>query len=259
MFKSTGRGLSVCLVTLIIGIVIGGTIDARIHHNKVHLQVSPLGGLNVSPEVGDVIDWKSFGNAKGVTIHFEGQKVPCNLTNDNKCKIESSAVSDGFYLYTCNSGYGCSDPGVGPITTTGPGSLFGIVEAFKSFLLSIKQFFFSETNSRSTVSTGVAGSPGITGQGPKALPPPGPYQIDCTNGSTNTPPDALGSLGKTIDWGGPQKFKLTMTNVTCTQSTSASNYAQHCTLASVGPPTPYTYTATVDGCSESASAPIVIQ
>ena len=251
-----------CLGSLIVGIVIGGSIEAAIRHNRIHLIVMPYGEINVSPETGDVIDWVPYDQSKTLAIKFSHNQ-PCDLTSNNVCTIQPS-IGPGVFLYSCAGSASCPDPGVGPASTTNPGGRTGKFPGmFDSLMLGIDHLFgFNQTQSHgenvahSEGSGGALGSISVSAspQAMQALSARAPVEVYCDNHTTKAPP-VSGKLGETIYWASDQPFTLTMSASICKESTSSPGVVQQCTLTNATPGASYTYTALELSCSAQASTP----
>jgi hypothetical protein len=242
--------IALCLVSLAVGILIGGSIEAANHHNQVHLMVMPWGDVNVSPDVGDVIDWMPFDQSKTLTINFNHNNPPCDLTSNNICAIKSS-IGPGVYLYDCSGTASCPDPGVGPGSSTSyVGHLFD-----RLMVRTARVFGYSPIQSHrakvATVRTGSEAAPGPPAAGGGASARGIPNDVYCES-STTKAPDVSGSLGQTIYWTSSQPFTLAMSAPICKEDTSKPNIVQQCTLQAGGAP-PYTYTALETSCSAQPS------
>ena len=269
MLKSTGGCLCLCLVALVVGILIGGSLEAPVpHNNQIHMQVLPWGKVDVMTQPGDIIDWTTFGDPSPPTIKFD--EVPCDSTGINPCTI-MQGVGPGIYTYSCTGSASCPDPGVGPITTTGPNpTRFGeFLEKFNTLVLHIARFldfdeasgFRTEIKSPATPSASQRATGQTSGsthpQGSLALSTSQPLRISCsdTNGPTIAPP-VTGSQGQTIYWYASQNFTLTFDPGTCNETAPEKpSPVQQCTLKASGH-----YTAKEDTCStSSASQTITVQ
>jgi hypothetical protein len=267
MPKSSSSWMWLCLGALVLGIFIGGGIEAAAHHkNNIHLKVMPWGEVNISPEIGDTIDWTPF-DAKPLTVQFSGQQ-PCHLTNDNLCTIEST-IGPGVYLYQCVGSAGsakCPDPGVGPASTTNPtgGRIFGkLLEMFDGFMSGIDRFLgFAQTQihsgdeARVETSGGTSASMSAFTKETPAVSRQVPAQVSCDNQNHITlAPPVSGKLGgDPIYWTSDQPFSLAMSASICKENTSTPGIVQQCTLTNATPGGPYTYTATQTSCSAQPSA-----
>ncbi|HEY4010957.1 MAG TPA: hypothetical protein VGM11_12460 [Acidobacteriaceae bacterium] len=255
MRKSIGSHLGLSLVAFAIGIVIGGSIEAAIHHNTIQLKVMPYGDVNVAPKVGDVIDWTPFDKSQTLNVQFTHEEKPCSLTTDNTCTITSQA-GPGVYLYDCSGGAACPDPGIGPITTTNRSSLVvRLLEMFNSFVLTIDHFFgFTDDSAHRTQSVPTASG------SPQAMHASAPAEIYCSNNTTMAPA-VSGAPNGTIYWTSPHPFTLTMDAAICKEKASDPNVVQQCTLTNVTAGQVSHYTALEQSCSNqpSASQTITVQ
>lgn len=260
------RSITFCLVSLIVGIFVGGAIEAANHRNYIHLTVMPWGDVNVSPEVGDMIDWLPYGqNKTSMTIKFnEDISNLCNLTSDNICHVLPS-VEPGVYLYECTGSATCPDPGVGPGSSTGEAGtlqqLFQFVKRqFDRVVVRIARFFgFSPIEDHRAKMAAVATPAAVGALSSRATVNGVSCDRSSGTGVTIAPP-VTGSLNKPIYWTSPQPFTLTMNGAVCQENgISTPSIYQKCTLQSAGASP--TYTATESSCSATPSTaqPITIQ
>jgi hypothetical protein len=263
MLKRYGTCFGFCFFFLVVGIVIGGCIIAPLPRpNHIHFTVMPNQAVNVSPEVGDVINWAAYGQATGPTITFSpATGSPCqNQAPGTTCSYTDS--SSGIFLYHC-SGSALCDPGVGPSSGTGThgglgvfsGILKEILRLFESFVLSIDRAlgFLPTPNGSAAPVAGYRFSPNTNVQ--PALLTTNDYDgaVGCgTNKKTAVDPpniDKTKSGNPIISWGGSTPFTLTIDQSICSGNTSTAGPYQQCQLVGGTVGTPYSYTVNDDACT----------
>src|ERR1700723_2754254 len=102
MSRRHGRCIALCLCFLLTGIVIGGCVIAALPgHNRIHLIVMPNEVVNVSPEVGDLIDWAAYKQNDPPAITFSSATGrPCQEGNSaSTCQFNDSRM--GIFIYRC--------------------------------------------------------------------------------------------------------------------------------------------------------------
>ena len=113
----------------------------------------PYGDVNVIGSPGDKIEWRTPGSSNLPAINFLGA-TPCGPIS-NPCTIKSN-IGNGIYLYGCSGNASCPDPGVGPISTTAPLTLFGkFLKVFDAVVVDIAHSldFFEASGFRMVLSS----------------------------------------------------------------------------------------------------------
>ena len=271
MFRQNGKCLVLCLCIFLIGILIGGCIDAACPRpNHIHMTVTSYGKVNVSPIDGDIIDWVPYDTTQTLTIQFDPfYGIPCDPGGDpNVCHYNPSQ-SASIAPYNCIGQATCPDPGVGPPGDSGSiiqkglfTSFAGkVAKSFDNFALTIDRFLgFAPTPAGLKPSPAPAGQNPTAGQANGAASRSasivGPDGVKCNDGTTVVQtPSLSANPGDTIVWlSGTSTGKFTVAlPAICTASTSTPALVQQCTLlANVGAGT-YNYTATTQGCSQSTA------
>ena len=264
-----GLCICLCVVALVVGILIGGSLEATVvpNNNQITMEVMPYGDVNVTTHPGDTIGWRASGQKKLPTINFLGNGVtPCTGAN-NPCTI-SSNPGNGIYLYDCTGNASCPDPGVGPITTSGPLTLFGeFIEKFNGVVRHIARVlgffeasrFRTQTASATSGGSGEAPKPGVTQRPANRTS----GEVACSSSNQTVAPTISVSPNGSILWASPNDFTITIIGATiCNEDLSTQRIWQLCTLKNVASGQTYQYTATENACSaqhESAQAQITIQ
>jgi plastocyanin len=285
MFKRYGKCMALCLCFLLVGILIGGCIEAASPRpNHIHMQVMSYGEVNVTPEVGDIIDWTPHDTSQSLTIHFsQFLGAPCDEGNDSNTCTFNTLKGAYIFPYTCNGQANCPDPGVGP---PGRQTFFGFRKpgAFSNFVSKLVKFFdrfvlkIDHLLVLAPTPVYAKGSPPLSAQNPHtaagqaptnpgSLPAQpiarvGPYGVTCDGGNNTVVEQQTISAksGDMIIWvSSNHTFSLAMQNPICQQSTSTADISQQCTLTNVISGNTYSYTATANSCTTSINYNISVQ
>jgi hypothetical protein len=278
------KSMALCICSLLIGILIGLSIDLRFRPNHIRIWVDDIQELSIAPQEGDIIEWLGHvNNDDHIKITFHGGS-PCagNPTDANPCTIDDIKGLSTF-LYDCKSStvptYVCNDPGVGPKSTTGgrlqiTGFLRNLVELFRSLLFDLRQVFHvssrqgnqtaQETSRVALTSKNEMNLAKAALQGTKAavIPPPIRAQISCGDSSAtivtlvdDTHDPIYASVNQVIKWntstGGP--YSVTASTSTCSETGSPLPGAI-CHAQTTG-----TYTAYDSDCKSQTSPTYNIQ
>jgi hypothetical protein len=285
MFERYGKCIALCLCFLLVGILIGGCIEAASPRpNHIHMSVMSYGEVNVSPEVGDIIDWSPYDTSQSLTIHFSDfLGAPCDeKTVSTTCTFNTN---NGVYIfpYTCDGQANCPDPGVGPpgrqtfFFSGKPGAFSNfvskLVKLFDRFVLKIDHLLVlaptpdyakgSPPPSAQNPQTAAGQAPTNPGSLPaQPIARVGPYGVKCDSGNNTVvqEPTISAKSGDMIIWvSGDHMFSLAMQNPICQESTSTPGISQQCTLTNVISGKKYSYKATANSCTASTDYNIQVQ
>lgn len=117
MPSESRKPVGLCLCFLILGVLIGISIDAEFRPNHILFWVNPVQDLSLRFVPGDTIEWYQVGTGEPVGISFWGGS-PC-VGGSNPCTIKNIPDTATYY-YTCTASDGttCNDPQGGPISST---------------------------------------------------------------------------------------------------------------------------------------------
>jgi hypothetical protein len=268
MFKTHNKCIALCFCFLLIGIVIGGCLEAILRHNHILLTVMKDGEINLSPAVGDVVDWIAYDQGKMPAIQFAPLGSPCKGGISNNRCIISSVDSTDLLPYTCGAQTPC-DPGVGPACTTCGGKsgfFWDLMRLFDVFVLKIDSLFATipsglpPTSASSPQIGAVSASPSTTPHAPRASAIDRGYVTCAGAGQTTVTPQSItASNTDIIDWQSKNPFVITPATAICSTDVTKPSKEQACTLQNVNSGLTYTYTATAGACSVSSSYSITIK
>jgi hypothetical protein len=267
-----GRCIALCLCFLLIGIVIGGCIIAALPgRNRIHLIVMPNQAVNVSPEVGDLINWVAFEQRNPPAIKFSSATGrPCEgdkpASTSSTCQFNDSG--EGMFIYSCRGSAIC-DPGIGPHSSTGG-------KKFTSFFSGITRilgaFVFAIDRALGFLPTPTATSPPawvFARNAQSALLTAKSADYDVAVGCGADPKDPRTAVDPSpvtpilsghpdISWGGNSKFTLVIDQSVCSGTTSTPNIIQTCKLVGGTVGVPSTYTVNDDSCTNQKTATATI-
>jgi hypothetical protein len=256
MLDSSRKPYVLSLGSLVLGILIGISIDVAIRPNHIQFWVNPVQKLSVRLQPGDKVEWlKQDGTPMGIS--FWGGS-PCVGARTNPCTV-GNIPDTATYLYTCKitqngTSFVCLDPQGGPRSGTtgrsGPDFAVRLLDLIDRSVALISQLF------------GHSLRPGAPGPMPppervktSAVSLPTQAEVYCDSGVThvivpNGSPDdpIVASVNQQILWGtSGEGLTITPGASTCSQfSTPAKDQAQ-CTVGQ----SPSSYTATVQGCTNA--------
>jgi hypothetical protein len=264
MFRRHGRCIFLCFCILLVGIVIGGCIIAALPgHNRIHLVVLPNQAVNVSPEVGDVIDWVAYGQQNPPAITFSSATGrPCQEVNSaSTCQFNDSRT--GIFIYHCSGSANC-DPGVGPRSVTGLHNIF-----IDLIARTLGAFVFALDRTLGFLPTATTTSPSaeiFARGGQPALLTAGTPEVAVGCGDPRNPRTAVDppnlnatlSGSPVISWSGSSAFTILIDQSVCSGDTSKPDIIQSCKLVGGTVGTPSTYTVNDDSCTNQKSATATI-
>jgi hypothetical protein len=119
MPSESHKPVGLCLCFLILGVLIGISIDAEFRPNHIRFWVNDLNNLSFIPHQGDTIEWFRLSTATPMKITFWGPS-PC-VGAFNPCTIGNIPKST-IYTYSCmaqeDPTFTCNDPQGGPMSST---------------------------------------------------------------------------------------------------------------------------------------------
>jgi hypothetical protein len=281
MPSQSRKCLALCLCFLLLGVLIGISIDTEFRPNHVRFWVNAGQDLSLRFLPGDTIEWYQLtsGDPIPVTITFPGS-MPCVDGKTNPCIVDKIPEKATYY-YTCTAadGTNCNDPQGGPISATqgleGPGFFTRIFDLIQNIFFSFTHIFShppkpgtpgAMQNSASSVATGQAKIVTANASSPTYrniyaelscnLPgkPPGVTQVSVAGQNDDLPIHA--SVSQNILWqtSSADGFTITMPDPsTCTQNVSTFGPNTKCTVAKAG-----SYTATAPPCTANTSKSIAV-
>ena len=254
MFNNAGKSMAISLCALVVGVLIGGCLDAAVPRpNHIHLTVMPYQEVNLSPQLNDVIDWVPFDRTKKLTIHFSDYLgAPCKEGNlQNTCTFNDSGV--GVFPYNCDEDALCPDPGLGPRSKTGGGAnrlKMKVLDAI-TYLFRKIDFFLGVLPEPAAVLPGEAG-------GAPTTPPPAPseataprVQVKCDNSQSTAvnPVNIVAKSNQSIYWIGSSPFTLSLDQSKCQGNTSTPSPVQQCKLIGGTAGQAFSYSITDTSCT----------
>jgi hypothetical protein len=140
--------LATNVVVPVAGFLSGVALDANYHINYINFYVDNNTKLSLQPSTGDIITWTSYQSKVNPQINFVANQAPCDpkTSTMNTCKYDPSLTKVNMDVYGCslNGSQGaCSDPGVGPKSVPGGGSVptLTLREFLAILTFDIKMFF----------------------------------------------------------------------------------------------------------------------
>ena len=265
------RSLGFSFISLVLGILIGGALIALIpHHNTIHLTVMPYQGVNISPELGDTIEWAAYGQKTPPTITFSPfTGSPCRDQNPGSSCVYNE-TGNGIYIYSCSGSTTC-DPGMGPGSTTkgGNGAIANPVLKFIATLLQSVVFTIDRTLGLITTDQAPTGQPSTTGPvagiptNPLLIPQPADTtspdaQVGCINGQTSIDHSSISkTVGQSIFWVGSSPFAIAVDPLICQGNMSTPSTFQSCKVIKAVPPTAYAITNAACATQPVLSTPTI--
>jgi hypothetical protein len=244
------RTLGFSFICLVLGILIGGALIALLpHHNTIHLTVMPYQGVNISPEVGDTIEWAAYGQKTPPTITFSPfTGSPCRDQSPGSSCVYNEK-GNGIYIYSCSGSTTC-DPGMGP----GSGTKGGNGGIFNPIALLLQGVVFDIDRALGLIATdqAPAASPSTAVASPAPALQPALHpadgsnpdgQVGCINGATSINNSSISkTVGQSISWVGGSSFAITVDQSICQGNMSTPSPFQSCKVMKPAPPTAYTIT-----------------
>jgi hypothetical protein len=260
MLKRYGTCVVICLISVVIGVVVGGCIVAAAPQpNHIFMKVMPYGDVNVAPEPGDIVEWSAYDGDPSQTLSINFQHdSPCTEANgSDSCTLQPDTDA-GIFLYSCAGQATCPDPGVGPHCKGCPGGqvkrptlvkklVKKLVQTFEDVVLYIDRALgFITTEVHPSVLPEASLAPATVRQVPA--------QVYCNNGVTAVDPPNVGqSAGQSIYWVGKTAFTLDIPQAVCSGDTSTPSTLQQCKVVSAASPVT-AYHATINSCATTPAA-----
>jgi len=114
MPRAPRRCFILCICFLVLGVLIGISIDAKFRPNHLRFWVTQVHEIAFATVPGDKIEWKDLKTKKPVKINFSDAD-PCRDGIHDPCKI-MDVPEKATYYYTCEPN--CNDPQGGPGSVT---------------------------------------------------------------------------------------------------------------------------------------------
>lgn len=293
MLDSSRKSYVLSLGSLVLGILIGISIDAEFRPNHIQFWVNPINNLSLVFRPGDTVEWRQQSNNDLMNITFYGPG-PCVGGNANPCTIGNIPDST-IYTYSCagavDPNFTCNDPQGGPKSVTqlggeSPGFGVKIFDLVRNILARFRELFAHSSHTGTlrvtqntpgatqTIATSTATGPTTTVNNPSETANLTATQggigvtvyCDTTKNITDvidpqqskTPNVALvASVGQQIYWTTPSTagFTITMNDPsTCKENVSTFGPNSICTVAKAG-----TFKAIAPTCPENPKEKIALQ